>query len=246
MDDLQALRLELDDLRREVRTLRRTRWITPGSLAAGLISIVALGVAAPKHQQDPPDTSHRPIQMAQELSCKSVRIVDDANHTLLQLGSDKDGGYLVLNGADGKKRSYMAVENNAGFSDWYDADGNRRATVFVGDKGAEFHLADKLSHIGAVLLQGENGGSFAINGPDSNNRVHAGVDNGGGFIDISDALGNLRETFYLSDKNTAQFKIIGADKVPRFLASGEPAGGQITTFGEDGKAAAQFPEKKAP
>jgi len=242
MDELQALRDELAGLRREVKALKRTRWITPGALGMTLVALVALGVAAPRHQtptQTTPD--HTPNQVAQDITCKSLKIVDSSGKPMIQLFSDKDGGSLAVYGADGKARVWASVANNAGFTDWYDADGKRRASVFIGEKGAEFHLADKTEQIGAILQQGDNGGSFALNGADGNNRVHAGIDNGGGYFDLSDQLGYLRETFYLSDKNTAQFKIFGSDKGVRFLASGETADGQIISYGEDGKAVAQFP-----
>ncbi len=245
MDDLQALRLELAELRQEVKTLKRVRWIAPSSIGLALVALVALGVANPSRQgtsQEHPD--HTPTQLAQDITCKSLKVVDATGRAFVQLQSDKDGGLIVLNGADGKARYFASVVNNAGCSDWYDAAGMRRASLFIGEKGAEFHLADKLEHVGAILQQGDNGGSFVINGPDSNNRVHVGVDNGGGFLDVLDSLGNLRETFYLSDKNTAQFKILGADKVARFLASGENVAGQMTSYGEDGKPVAQFPMKK--
>ena len=244
MDELHALRQELADLRREVTTLKRTRWITPGSIVISLLAVVAISVGAPRAQLTPNPTQHPVTQLGQDLVCKSIKIVDADNHDMVHIGSDQDGGYFVVDGADAKPRCYVGVANNAGLCDWFDGAGVRRASVFIGDKGAEFHLADKMEHIGAILQQGDNGGSFALNGVDGNNRLHAGIDNGGGFFDIADALGNLRETFYLSDKNTAQFKIIGADKVTRFLASGEPAGGQLTSYGEDGKAKGQFPAAK--
>ncbi|HVT13749.1 MAG TPA: hypothetical protein VHE55_15900 [Fimbriimonadaceae bacterium] len=247
MDELQSLRQELADLRREVRTLKRTRWIAPGSVAVALVALAVLGVASPRIQEGQDQTSHHPTQLAQDLVCKSIRVVDDAGHDMIQLGKDKDGGLLVVNGADGKKRFFTAVENNAGFSDWYDADGKRRATVFVGEKGAEFHLADKMEHISAVLQQTDEGdragGFLSLAGPDQNNRVAAGVDHGGGYLDLSDSLGNLRESFYLSDKNTAQFKLLGADKVLRFLISGDADTGRVTAYNQDGKPTGLFPVK---
>lgn len=248
MDELQSLRQELADLRREVKNLKKTRWITPGSIAVALAAMAALGVAAPRIQGTQQDqTSHRPTQMAQDLVCKSIRITDDTGRDMITLGKDKDGGFFVVNGADGKKRFFTAIENNAGFSDWYDADGRRRATVFVGEKGAEFHLADKLEHISAVLQQTDEGdragGFLSLAGADQNNRVAAGVDHGGGYLDLSDSLGTLRESFYLSDKNTAQFKILGADKVIRFLMSGDPDTGRVTAYDQDGKPKGLFPVK---
>jgi hypothetical protein len=242
MDDLQALRSELAELRREVKTLRRTRWVTPGSFGVVLVALVALSVASPR-QADPPD--HRPTQLAQDIVCKSLKVVDGNSTTLLQLGSDKDGGLFVINGADGKKRMFSAVENTAGFTDWYDAAGNRRATVFIGEKGnAEFHLSDKSEHVSAVLQQADAGGFFALRGPDNNYRVAAGVDNGGGYFDVYDQLGERRGTFYLSEQNTAQLKIIGPDKVARLLLSGNKDSGQAVSYGPDGKPLAVFPPAK--
>lgn len=244
MDELQTLRQELAELRREVKTLKRTRWITPGSFALAFLALVVAGVAAPRGQDPTQDSSHKPTQLGQDLVCKSIRVVDDAGHDMIVLSKDKDGGTLVVNGADGKKRFFTAVEGNAGFSDWYDLNGVRRASVFIGEQGAEFHLTDKFDNISAILQQLDSGGSFSLRGPDKNNRVAAGVDNGGGFIDVSDSLGVLRESFYMSDKNTAQFKIVGSDKVTRFLATGNPDGGQIVSYGADGKAKGTFPESK--
>jgi hypothetical protein len=244
MNEVEALRQELADLRREVKTLKRTRWVTPGSFAIALVALVALGIAAPR-QGEPPKTDHTPVQLGQDLVCKSIRVVDAGGHDMIQMTTDKDGGLFVVNGADGKKRFFTAVENGAGFSDWYDSAGVRRASLFVGEKGnAEFHLSDKTDHISAVLQQADSGGFFALHGPDSNNRLAAGVDNGGGYLDVSDSLGSLRESFYLSDKNTAQFKILGADKVTRFLLSGNPEGGQAVSYGADGKTTAVFPPGK--
>lgn len=244
MDELQTLREELAALRLEVKNVKRARWISPGSLAFALIALVAIGVAAPKLQdpQTPPTGSHAPTQLAQNLTCKSIQVVDQSGKTMAMLGSDKDGGYFVLNGADGKKRFFTAIENSAGFSDWYDAAGMRRATVFIGDSGnAEIHLADKLEHVAAVMQQANSGGFMSLAGPDGKNKIAAGVDNGGGYLDLSDAVGNLRESFYLSDKNTAQFKLLGSDKVNRFVISGDPAAGHATSFDADGKTKGVFP-----
>src|SRR5688572_16107693 len=137
MSEIDLLRNELADLRREVQSLRRTRWITPGSIGVALVAMMAIGVASPRIQDTPPKTEpgHRPTQLAQDVVCKSLKVVDDSGKTLVQLGSDKDGGLMVVNGADGKPRFFTAVENAAGFTDWLDAAGTRRASVFSGEKG---------------------------------------------------------------------------------------------------------------
>jgi hypothetical protein len=245
MNDLEALRQELADLRREVKTLKRTRWITPGALALSLVALVAVGVAAPR-TQDQTHPDHTPLQLSQDLVCKSIKVVDANGAAMLQLGSDKDGGLFVMNGADGKKRFFTGVEGGAGFSDWYDAAGARRATVFIGEKGAELRLADKQEHATAVLQQAETGGFMALNGPDGKNRLASGVDNGGGYLDVYDSLGSLRHALYLSEQNTAQLKIVGADKIARFLISGNADTGQAVSYGVDGKPIATFPVKASP
>ncbi|MFI5387564.1 MAG: hypothetical protein ACHQ50_15760 [Fimbriimonadales bacterium] len=244
MDELQTLRHELADLRREVKTLRRARWITPASLVGVLIALGAFGVASPS-RQDPAQAhpDHTPMQLAQEITCKSLKLVDATGKALIQLQSDKDGGLIVINGADGKARFFAGVENNAGFSDWCDAASNRRATVFIGETGGEVRLLDKLGQQSAVLHQAASGGSIELKGVDGKDRLAGGVDNGGGFMDIFDSLGSRRETFYLDDKDTAQFKLIGADKVARFLLTGNKDSGQAVSYDADGKAVAQFPPK---
>jgi hypothetical protein len=237
MSELDSLRQELADLKREVSTLKRTRWITPGALALTLIALMAAGVASPL-RQDPEkaEPGHKPVQLAQDITCKSLKVVDASGQALLQLGSDKDGGTMVINGADGKPRVFSAVENTAGFTDWLDPAGTRRASIFVGERGnAEFHLADKTANITTVLQQADSGGYFALYGPDKNARIDAGVDNGGGYMDISDALGNLRQTFYLNEKNIAQYKLLAPDKTVRFLLSGDQAAGSGTAYDAAGK-----------
>src|SRR5579862_7920064 len=82
MDELHALHQELADLRREITTLERTRWITPGSIAISLLAVVAISVGAPRHQdpvQTPPST-HQVTQLSQDLVCKSIRVVDGQGH----------------------------------------------------------------------------------------------------------------------------------------------------------------------
>ncbi|HTQ11719.1 MAG TPA: hypothetical protein VMI31_16785 [Fimbriimonadaceae bacterium] len=267
MDDLTALRLELAELKREVTVLKRTRWITPGSIALALASLVALGVAAPRRQATAQGgQEHVPVQIAQDISCKSLTVTDANGKPMIQLGteatggimtlngvagatmvkinSDSSGGALLINASDGNKRILEAVANNSGYTDWCDPAGNRRATVFVGDEGAEFHLAGKGNQPETILQQNESGGAFILDGADGFNRIHEGIDNGGGFFDLSDKLGNVRESFYLSDKDTAQFRLIGADKAIRLLASGEPKQGELTSYDENTKAVAVFPSKK--
>lgn len=242
MNDLDSLRQELAELRREVKTLKRTRWITPGALAMTLIALMAAGVASPL-RQDPEKTEpgHKPVQLAQDLVCKSLKVVDANGAAMIQLSTDKDGGMMVINGADGKPRVFSAVENTAGFTDWLDSNGTRRASVFIGERGnAEFHLTDKAANVSAVLQQADSGGYFSLYGPDKNSRFEAGVDNGGGYVDILDALGNLRQTFYLNEKNVAQFKLLAPDKTVRILLSGDQAAGTGTAYDSAGKGKA-FP-----
>lgn len=129
MSEIELLRTELADLRREVGALRRGRWLNPGMIA---VVLSAVGLTAFAQQTTP---IHAPTQVASEVTCKSLKVVDDAGKTMVQLGADKDGGLVVVNGSDAKKRFFVAVENGAGFSDWYDAAGARRATMFTGDKG---------------------------------------------------------------------------------------------------------------
>jgi hypothetical protein len=243
MNELDSLRSEIAELRREVKSLRRTRWITPGALGLTMVALVALGVAAPRTQaQNPP--GHNPVQLGQDLVCKSLKVVDEKGATMVQMQSDKDGGVVVINGADGKKRFFTGVENDAGFSDWYDPAGNRRATVFIGENGSEVRLADKLDHPAAVLQEAQSGGFLALNGPDGKNRMAAGVDNGGGYFDLYDLLGTRRATMYLNEQNVAQLKLVGADKVARFLLSGDNSTGQAVAYNQEGKPSAVFPPKQ--
>jgi len=106
------------DLRNEVKTLRRARWITRRAAAVALVALVVSGAVAPRGQDASEQQSRQPL--AQALSCASrFKVVNDTVE-LVQLGGDKDGGLAVVNGADGKKRFFAAVENGGGFSDWYD------------------------------------------------------------------------------------------------------------------------------
>jgi hypothetical protein len=113
----------------------------------------------------------------------------------------------------------------------------------VGEQGnAEFRLADKAANISAVLQQADSGGYLALRGPDKNDRFSAGVDNGGGYVDIFDALGNLRQTLYLNEKNVAQYKLLAADKTVRFLLSGDQEAGMGTAYNSAGKGT-EFPKE---
>lgn len=239
MEELDKIRREVSDLRVEVGRLGRMRWITPGSVAVALVAMAISGRTAP--QQTPP--SHAPTQLAQDLVCKSLKVVDASGAEMIRLSSDKDGGMVVVDGADGKKRFFVAVENGSGFADWYDAAGMRRASVFTGEKGnVELRLNDKTERPMAVLQQAENGGFAVLNGLDGNNRLAAGVDNGGGYLDVYDAQAALRESFYLSDRNTAQFKILGPDKAVQLLLSGAAGGGEMISYDADGKPKATWPK----
>ncbi len=245
MNELETLRQELAELRHEVRALRRTRWITPGALGVTLVAMVALGVAAPKQDGQTPPADHRPLQRAQDLVCKSIKIVDDNDHPRVQLGSDKDGGLIVIYGSDNKERFYAAVEHNAGFTDWFDAEGKRRATVFIGDQGGELRLNDRFDHPGVSLRQGEKGGSLKLTGADGSDRVALGGDNGG-FLDLFDAFGSMRASMYVNAENSAQFKLLSPDKVARLLLSGDAPGGKVTAYDADGKTKATFPPVVSP
>lgn len=236
MSEIELLRTELAELRQEVRALRRGRWLNPGAIA---LVLVAIGLTA-FAQQTPP--THAPTQVASDVTCKSLKIVDDAGKAMVQLGSDKDGGLVVVNGADARKRFFVAVENGAGFADWYDAAGARRATMFTGDKGNfEFRLNDQHENIGLLMAQNELGGMMIVKGPNGNDRLVAGIDNGGGYLDLKDGTGKLRQSLYISDKHTAQQKILGPDGSYRLLLTDSEEGGQAISYDANGKQRAIFP-----
>jgi hypothetical protein len=182
----------------------------------------------------------------QDLVCKSINIVDENDQSRVKLAADKDGGMVVIYGADNKERFYAAVEHNAGFTDWFDGEGKRRATIFIGDKGnSELRLNDRFDHASVSLRQADKGGSLNLAGADGSDRVALGGDNGG-FLDLFDAFGSMRASMYVNADNSAQFKLLSADKVARLLLTGDAPGGKVIVYDADGKTRATFPTVPTP
>ena len=82
MNELEALRQEIADLRNEVKSLRRTRWVTPGSFGVALVALVDLGVAAPRQQTPPQD-------QPDEVRSREVELLAPVDPILLQPRDDE-------------------------------------------------------------------------------------------------------------------------------------------------------------
>src|SRR5262245_43005763 len=107
--EVQSLRMELAELRRNVQQMRGGRnWLARlGLLAVGvLIGLVAV--------RTPSNEVHANQQDNKELVCTSLKVVGKGGKSLLTLGTDADGGVLQILGTDGKLRMHLAVAGKQG------------------------------------------------------------------------------------------------------------------------------------
>ena len=149
--ELVALRERIERLERETGSLKRQRWLVLGVFAGALLVFGSpLG---------------RTEDAAQNLVCRSLKVVDQEGNPRVSLDIQATGGRVLVAGNDARPRAVVGVDHDAGFTDWYGADGKPRAMLFTSEDGnAELHLAGADAQLKALLGSGKSGGFFGSAG----------------------------------------------------------------------------------
>ena len=167
----EALWTEITQLRRQLEAVQQVRGRTGrrlllflGGIVAGLIAAqVFLGQSRAMAQDD-----------AQEVICRSLKLVDAEGKNMVFMGTDEDGGFVKIAARDGRLRAYLAVNNKMGpgFLTLY---GNDQKPLVIVDSDAD-------------------GGSLRIHAKDGNQRVYLGIapNVGGGLLNLFDTNKRIR------------------------------------------------------
>lgn len=133
MDELQALRTEMEDLRQTVTQCRGDGLMRRRAFWIGLGVLLGLALA-----RLPMNEAQAVLQDDKELVCKSLRVVGPDGKNTVTLGSDEDGGILQVFGVDGKIRSIVAVapKQGGGLVNLFDTNKKLRLVMEGNDQGA--------------------------------------------------------------------------------------------------------------
>lgn len=193
--ELDALRIEVEQLRQSVRELQdrgRTPWGTRRAAVACFTLVFAFLLA-----RLPGNEAHATGQddKAKELVCSSLRLVGGGKN-LLTLGSDADGGKLQVFGVDGKLRAELVVadKQGAGMMNLFDASAKR--TVYLGNdkNGGMLQIFAGDGKLRADLFVADKQGPGAINLCDVNGKrtIFLGTDEDGGIMEVYGLDGKIR------------------------------------------------------
>lgn len=193
--EIETLALQVRMLESRVHAMRRQRWL----IAAG--ALVVLGVSA---------FGAAP----QDLTVRSLTVVGQDGRKQLFLIGDDQGGQVNVYAKSGERAVALGVDHGAGFSDWFGADGERRATVFTGKTGSgQFQFLDPGKQAIAVIGGDEQGGFFNV-------RSHAGkiasymeIDkNGNGIFGVyAGADGNRRSLMGVDERGVGAVQVFDKD-----------------------------------
>lgn len=105
----------------------------------------------------------------QDLTVRSLTILGADGKRQVLLIADEQGGQVNVYSKSGARALAAGVDHGAGYSDWYGADGERRATVFTGASGSgQFQFMNPAKQPIAVIGADAQGGFLNI-------RTHPGA-----------------------------------------------------------------------
>ena len=158
-------------------------------------------------------TRHATTQAAAPpaLVCKSLSIVDEKGKEFVALGADKDGGYVVTNGPDGKNRALLLTTKTGGEIQVRANNGKTLAALTAGEEGGSLAVGNKLGEERALLSADESGGQFGIRGKDSASKVTLGVFGEGGAVQVRGKEGKARVTILVDDKGQGTVGVRDSD-----------------------------------
>lgn len=213
--ELCALRERIERLERETGSLKRQRWLALAGLG---IALLVLGSPLGRTEDG-----------AQNLICRSLKVVDQDGNPRVTLDIQATGGRLAVAGNDAKPRAVVGVDHDAGFTDWYGADGKPRASLFGSAEGnAELHLSGADAEVKSLIGAGPTGGFFGLKGNDGNVRVYGGVDHSAGYVDWFGPDGKLRTSVTTTAAGEGQVRLVDAAGKRRVTVSALKAGGAVT------------------
>ena len=216
------------------RALARQRLLLLG-LGAGLASVLTwncIGGSAVPHAMAQDKTM--------EVTCRALKVVDDAGKVRLQLAYNKSGGMIRLNNADGKP--VVAVEADAvgGLVSILGHDGVERAFVGVGDRqaGGLIYLKDAQgkTRTSYHVYKDGNGGLNFRNAQDKQEAFFGVSGKGfGGLVNLNGPDGKTRILLDCDKAGRGALELINADeKTEIFLGSSKGRGGKLDISGPGG------------
>ncbi|GEM_PF-5888182 len=182
-------------------------------------------------------------QAALDITCRALKVVDDAGKVRLQIASNKFGGVLRVNNADGKPVVALEADADGGFLSVLGHDGKERAFVGVGDKqsGGLIYLKDTDGKTRTTYLvyKDGNGGLNFRNAQDKTEAFFGASGKGyGGLINLNGPDGKTRVVLDSDKDGRSALELInGNDKTEIFLGcSAKGWGGLLNINAPNGTA----------
>lgn len=177
---------------------------------------------------------------AMDISCRTLKIVDDTGKVRLQLFHDKAGGVLRLNNADGKTVAALEADNAGGFLSVLGHDGKERAFVGVGDKlaGGLFYLKNHQGKTRATYLVSKDGnGALELINSDDKVEIFLGSSSQsrGGLVHINAPAGTASIILDIDERGMGRLNLRTKDGKRVAYAGGDEEGGTFQLYGHDGK-----------
>lgn len=162
---------------------------------------------------------------AMEITCRALKVVDDAGKLRLQIAYDKFGGMLRIHNAEGKPVAALEADAAGGFLSVLGHDSKERAFVGVGDKmsGGLIYLKDSDGKTRTTYLvyKDGNGGINFRNAQDKTEAYFGASGKGyGGLVNLNGADGKTRVILDSDKDGRGALELLnGDDKTEIFLGS---------------------------
>lgn len=261
--ELDFLRQQLDDLQREVATLRQAPPPSRGkgwwaALAVALVVGLFAGRAplpvswaeqVPDRRDDKKETSKEPVKPkddgpkvgpGDEIVCKAIKIVGADGLPRLQLGSNGNGGWIRVLGSDGNTRVNIEVDQEGGVLTVKAPTGSAEATLMIDTKGEQglFAIRHKSGNFLATLGGNVDGGVMVINEKGGQRRagIYCGAaDAKGGLINLVGGNNKLLAVLGPSKEGFATLDLSNPEGKPAAMVSVDKEGGRFTVSNNEGK-----------
>lgn len=223
-DLMLELQCQMTALNRAVATQRTLIFALGLGMVLAIMWNVLGGSAAPQAlAQD----------KAMEITCRALKVVDDAGKVRVLLGFDKFGGIVRVHNADGKPVATTEADGDGGFLSILAHDGKERSFVGVGDKqaGGLIYLKDPEGKTRTTYLVYKDGNG-GLNFRNAQNKQEAffGVSakGFGGLVNLNGADGKTRVILDSDKDGRGALELINAeDKTEIFLGSSNKGWGGL-------------------
>jgi len=181
---------------------------------------------------------------AMDITCRVLKVVDDAGRLRLQIASEKFGGMLRIHNAEGRPVATLEADADGGFLSVLGHDGKERAFVGVGDKmsGGLIYLkdADGKTRTTYLVYKDGNGGLNFRNAQDKIEAYFGASGKGyGGLVNLNGADGKTRVVLDSDKDGRGALELLnGDDKTEIFLGSSAKGWGGLLNINAANGAAA--------